>query len=158
VIVIYPKNDTKIAKMSNSLQKRGPMDFYIREHRPEPRPAYESKITQFNGEPKPTVQRSGFVSSLWETAVANTQTRMPAELTNLKAPDILRIVCTEAEARREDSKAKQSNGRSRYLRKTAMRSSFVMCMVTSYLAPRGSETLGTSLFKPIQVTLLSLGR
>lgn len=83
------------------------MDFYIREHRPEPPPAYESKNTQFNGEPMPTVQRSGFVSSLWETAVANTQKRMPAELTNFKAPDILRIVCTEAEARKEDSKAKQ---------------------------------------------------
>lgn len=83
------------------------MDISIREHRPEPPPAYESKNTQFNGEPKPTVQRSDFVTSLWETAVANTQKRMPAELTNLKAPDILRIVRTEAEARGKDSEAKQ---------------------------------------------------
>ena len=83
------------------------MDFYIRQPKSDPPPAYESKESLPNGQPKPTVQKSGFVSKLWETAVAKTQKRMPAELSNLEAPDILSTVCYEAEARKEDSKAKQ---------------------------------------------------
>jgi len=56
---------------------------------------YESKDTLVNGRPKPSVQKSRFVASLWEAAVA--KTLKISALKGISTPepaDLLQNVCT----------------------------------------------------------------
>lgn len=88
-------------------RNHGPMDQYIQGHKYDPPPAYQSGASLATGHPKPSVQKSGFVSSLWEKAVANTKKKLPEEIKNSDPADILQTVCDEATARQHESSGKQ---------------------------------------------------
>lgn len=64
---------------------------------------YESKDTLVNGRPKPSVQKSRFVASLWEAAVAKTLKISALKGISIPEPaDLLQNVCTEAGARKDE--------------------------------------------------------
>ena len=93
--------------MASGNRKRGPMDHYVKKHEYDPPLAYESKGSSSSQPLRPSVQISGFVSNLWETAVAKTKKRLPVEISDAHPQDILQAVCSEAEAREDEVERKQ---------------------------------------------------
>lgn len=93
--------------MAGPGQKHGPMDRYVQKVTLEPPPAYETTAFLKKEHLEPLVQRSGFVSNLWETAVANTKKQLPAETEDSDPSDLLQTVCDEAQARQDESARKQ---------------------------------------------------
>ena len=60
--------------------------------------------------PGPHIQKSGYVSRLWETAVTNVKDRVPQDLADVARTDpsnVLQVVCEEAANRREEAAHKE---------------------------------------------------
>ncbi|KAL8831217.1 MAG: hypothetical protein Q9170_005388, partial [Blastenia crenularia] len=93
--------------MSNLGRKQGPMDLYVREPRPDPPPPYENGQLHTRSRGKPSLQKSGYVSSLWEQAAAESKKALPQEIANADPSNILLNVCDEAKARQDESERKQ---------------------------------------------------
>lgn len=71
------------------------MDLYVRESKSDTRP------------PKASVQKSGYVSSLWEVAASRSKKALPQEIVDADPSNILLNVCDEAKARQDESERKQ---------------------------------------------------
>ena len=93
--------------MAASTRLRDPMDMYVSENNPDPQPSYRSHEFESNGSSRPSAGKSGYSPSLWETAVANIQKRLPPNIDSSDPPQILETICTEAENRKEESKSKE---------------------------------------------------
>ncbi|KAL8720021.1 MAG: hypothetical protein Q9225_003066 [Loekoesia sp. 1 TL-2023] len=93
--------------MSVPSKKRGPMDLYVQERQSDPPPPYQKDQPDMQGRLKPSIQKSGYVSSLWETAAARSKKVLPQEIANADPSNILLNVCDEAKARQDESERKQ---------------------------------------------------
>lgn len=71
------------------------MDLYVRESKPD------APLS------KPSVQKSKYVSSLWEVAASRSKKALPQEITGADPSNILLNVCDEAKARQDESERKQ---------------------------------------------------
>ncbi|KAL9596338.1 MAG: hypothetical protein Q9219_005855 [cf. Caloplaca sp. 3 TL-2023] len=93
--------------MSAPTRKQGPMDVYVQERKSDPPPSYQQSTSQIQSGSKPSVQKSAYVSSLWEAAAAKSKRALPQEIVNADPSNILLNVCDEAKARQDESERKQ---------------------------------------------------
>ncbi|KAI4120379.1 MAG: hypothetical protein LQ338_007060 [Usnochroma carphineum] len=93
--------------MATPTKKKGPMDLFVRECKPEPPPPYEKERPVASDRTKPSVQKSGYVSSLWEAAAARSKKKLPQELADADPSSVLSNVSDEARARQDESEKKQ---------------------------------------------------
>ncbi|KAL8753103.1 MAG: hypothetical protein Q9184_005526, partial [Pyrenodesmia sp. 2 TL-2023] len=93
--------------MAAPLKKQGPMDFFVRERKPDRPPPNENEKPVRTNRTIPSVQKSEYASSLWEAAAAKTKKKLPQEITDSDPSSVLLNVCDEATARQRESEQKQ---------------------------------------------------
>ncbi|KAL8927232.1 MAG: hypothetical protein Q9208_002408 [Pyrenodesmia sp. 3 TL-2023] len=83
------------------------MDLFVRERKPDHPPPYGKEIPVRTNRTVPSVQKSGYASSLWEAAAAKTKKKLPQEVADADPSSVLLNVCDEATARQRESEKKQ---------------------------------------------------
>ncbi|KAL9006563.1 MAG: hypothetical protein Q9188_000662 [Gyalolechia gomerana] len=88
-------------------RRQGPMDLCVRERKSDPPPPYGKEEPKIQNRSKPSIQKSGNLSSLWEIAATRSKKALPQEIADADPSNILLNVCDEAKARQDEAERKQ---------------------------------------------------